>query len=149
MESGGGRIGLAPLGEAGREETTPHSGKRAHSGGSAGKGKELRGTSGWEGNAAASVRVGQDGVEPGHAVRAAALRTPVCVSWWEGGLGAAEWDSGSGSREGTAVGDGLGCWWGQGLGPQWDQGTTVEWHMKGGATTAEPFPAHQPSFLRR
>lgn len=80
MESSGGRIGPAPLGEAGGEETTPHSGKHAHSGGSAGKGKEFRGTSGWEGNAAASVGVGQDGVKPGHAVRAAALRTPVCVS---------------------------------------------------------------------
>ena len=37
----------------------------------------------------------------------------LCVSWWGGGLGAAEWDLGSGSGEGTAVG-GKGMAWGVG-----------------------------------
>lgn len=112
---GGGRIGLAPLGKLGRGKQ-PHTQGSVLTVGGQGKARSFGGPQD-EGNVAASVRVGQDGVEPGHAVRAAALRTPVCVS--HGGKEGWVLQSGIWGwiREGTAVGDGLGCWWGQGLGP--------------------------------
>lgn len=98
-----------------------------------------------EGNAAASVRVGQDGVEPGHAVRVAALRTQSVSHGGKGRAGVLQsgilGDPGRGQQLGM-----VGVLVGQGLGPQWDQGTTVEWHMKGGGHHCRTFPAHQPSF---
>ena len=86
--------------EAGGQETIPHSGKHAHSGG-----QLLRGTSGWEGNAAASVCAAGRSGACAYSPCCSPSHPSLCASRWGGGLGAGEgiWGVGRGRGQQLAV----------------------------------------------